>query len=115
MSEKKDKRISTVKRHDEMMAKWMKDPAFKTEYDALEEEYQLLKEMLQARKRAKLTQEQVAKRMGTKAPAITRLESSLSSRKHSPSLSTLQRYAEAVGCVLQVKLIKSQGRDASFR
>ena len=50
--------------------------------------------------------------MGTKAPAITRLESSLSSGKHSPSLATLQRYANAVGCELKVKLVKSQGAEA---
>jgi len=46
--------------------------------------------------------------MGTKATAITRLESSLSSGKHSPSLVTLRRYAQAVGCELEVKLVKSK-------
>ncbi|HAJ75645.1 MAG TPA: hypothetical protein DCM64_04240 [Gammaproteobacteria bacterium] len=44
--------------------------------------------------------------MGTKAPAVTRLESALCNEKHSPSLATLQKYANAVGCALQVKLIK---------
>ena len=59
------------KTHDDMVAEWMRDPAFKVEYDALEEEYQLLREMLHARSRAGLTQEEVAKRMGTKAPYCT--------------------------------------------
>lgn len=102
MRTKKDKRVSATKTHDEMAVKWMKDPAFKAEYDALEEEYQLLREMLHARKRAGMTQEDVAERMGTKAPAIARLEASGSREKHSPSVSTLRKYAHAVGCTLEI-------------
>ena len=44
-------------------------------------------------------------RMGTKPPAITRLESSLSSGRHSPSIATLKKYAKAVDCHLEIKLI----------
>ncbi|RTZ71309.1 MAG: hypothetical protein DSZ00_10840 [Gammaproteobacteria bacterium] len=43
--------------------------------------------------------------MGTQAPAVTRLESSLTSGKHSPSISTLKKYAEALGCRLEIKLV----------
>ena len=87
-----------------MIAKWMKNPAFKAEYNALEEEYQLLREMLHARKRAGMTQEDVAERMGTKAPAIARLEASGPREKHSPSVSTLRKYVHAVGCTLEIHL-----------
>jgi DNA-binding XRE family transcriptional regulator len=93
-----------LKMHDEMLAGWMKDPAFKAEYDALEEEHQLLREMLRARKRAGLTQEDVADSMGTKAPAIARLEATASRGKSSPSVSTLRKYARAVGCKLEIHL-----------
>jgi len=65
----------------------------------------LLDELLKARKGAGLTQEQVAKRMGTKTPAIARIESGGGRKKHSPSISTLRRYAEAVGCRLKIKLV----------
>lgn len=104
MKTKKNKRVPAIKTHDEMIADWMKDATFKAEYDALEEEYQLLREMLHARKRAGLTQEEVAERMGTKAPAIARLEASSSRDKHSPSVSTLRKYALAVGCKLEIHL-----------
>ncbi|MBK9445126.1 MAG: helix-turn-helix transcriptional regulator [Betaproteobacteria bacterium] len=57
---------------------------------------------VRARARAGLTQDAVAERMGTTKSAISRLESS---GKHAPSLATLKRYAEAVGCDLQVKLV----------
>jgi len=43
--------------------------------------------------------------MGTKAPAVARLESGGGSDRHSPSLGTLRRYAEAVGCDLVVRLV----------
>ena len=59
-------------------------------------------QMLRARARAGLTQDAVAERMGTTKSAVSRLEST---GKHAPSLATLKRYAEAVGCELQVKLV----------
>mgnify|MGYP001571838112 CR=1 FL=1 len=42
--------------------------------------------------------------LGTKVPAISRMESSNGGKKHSPSIATLQKYAAAVGCRLTVKL-----------
>jgi DNA-binding XRE family transcriptional regulator len=104
MSIETDKRKPALKTHDEMVSAWMNDRAFKAEYNALEEEYQLLREMLHARKRAGLTQEDVAERMGTTAPAIARLEASGARDKHSPSVSTLPKYAHAVGCTLEIHL-----------
>jgi transcriptional regulator with XRE-family HTH domain len=94
-----------MKTHDEMVAEWMKDPEFKVEYDSFEEEFALLDEVLKARKRAGLTQDEIAARMGTKAPAVARIESGGGSKRHSPSIATLRRYAKAVGCKLEIKLI----------
>ena len=59
-----------------------------------------------ARARAGLTQDAVAERMGTTKSTISRLEAA---GKHSPSLSTLKRYAQAVGCELQITLVPQQG------
>lgn len=75
---------------------------FAEAYDALELEYQVADQMLKARSWAGLTQDAVAERMGTTKSAISRLESA---GKHAPSLATLKRYASAVGCDLQVRLI----------
>jgi hypothetical protein len=44
---KRNKRKPAPKTHNEMVAQWMSDPAFKAEYDALEEEYQILRQKLQ--------------------------------------------------------------------
>jgi DNA-binding XRE family transcriptional regulator len=91
--------------HDKFIKKMLKDPTVKKEYDALEGEFSLLKEMLRARKKAGLTQAEIARLMGTKTPAIARIESGGGKKKHSPSLATLRKYAEAVGCRLQVKFV----------
>jgi len=93
-----------MKTHKELVKKMLKNPTVKSEYDTLAEEFALLDELLQARHRAGLTQAQVAERMGTKTPAIARLEAGGGNQKHSPSIATLRKYAEAVGCKLEVRL-----------
>lgn len=97
--------------HSELRAIILSDSEARAAYDSMEPEFALLRQMLQARRKAGLTQAEVAERMGTKAPAITRLESSLADGKHSPSLATLQKYAQAVGCELQVKFVQSLPDD----
>ncbi|MFQ5627396.1 MAG: helix-turn-helix domain-containing protein [bacterium] len=92
-----------MKTHEDMIEEWMKEPEFKAEYDALWEEFALFDELLKARKFAGLTQSEVARRMGTKTRAIVRLESGRG--KHSPTIGILRKYAEAVGCRLEIKLV----------
>jgi hypothetical protein len=103
---KPDVRTPPTMAHDEMVAEWMKDADFQAEYARLEsEEFALLDELLIARTNAGLTQAQVAERMGTKPPAISRLMASLASDKHSPSVATLRKYAAACGKKLQIRLV----------
>lgn len=94
--------------HEELKQKALQNKNVKKEYDNLELEFQLLNEMLNARKKAGLNQSQVAELMGTKQASITRLESSLSSGEHSPSLTTLKKYADAVGCHLDIRFVHNQ-------
>jgi predicted transcriptional regulator len=81
------------------LRKQLKDPEFKKEYDALEPEFALARELIGARAKAKLSQAQVAKRMGTSQSAVARLESG-----RTPSLTSLRRYAKAVGRKVEIKL-----------
>ena len=92
-------------KHSELKEKALKRRKVKSEYDSLEPEFKLLHNLLKARQKAGLSQAEVAKRMGTKAPAITRLESSLSSGKHSPSIATIKKYADALDCHLEIKIV----------
>jgi transcriptional regulator with XRE-family HTH domain len=98
--------------HKELVRKMLKQPAVKAEYDAQAEEFALLDELLRARRRAGLTQAQVAERMGTQTPAVARLEAGGGSRRHSPSVATLRKYALAVGCRLEIRLRPRDGRKS---
>ncbi|WP_137895298.1 helix-turn-helix transcriptional regulator [Ramlibacter sp. 2FC] len=88
--------------HQEFLANAAKRKGFVEAYDALALEYEVANQMLKARARAGLTQDAVAERMGTTKSAVSRLESA---GKHAPSLATLNRYAQAVGCDLQVRFV----------
>ena len=87
-----------MKTHDEVVKKLMRRPGVRVEVERIErEESALLDAPLKARQEAGLTQAQVAKRMGTQAPAVARLERALATGKHSPSVATLRRYVKACG------------------
>jgi transcriptional regulator with XRE-family HTH domain len=92
-------------KHEELVEKALSRPGVKAAYDAMEDEFALFDEVLKARKRAGLTQAEIAVRMGTKAPAVARIEAGGGSKRHSPSIATLRRYAEAVGCKLKIELV----------
>lgn len=87
--------------HEEFLQKAHQSESFRKAYDDLESRYALTRELLHARQHAGLTQEAVAKKIGTTKSAISRLESA---GKHTPSIATLQKYANAVGCDLVIKL-----------
>jgi ribosome-binding protein aMBF1 (putative translation factor) len=77
---------------------WMKNPKFRAAYDALEEEFALASALIRARGDADMTQEDVAKAMGTTQAAVARLESG----RTLPSTRTLQRFANATGTRLRI-------------
>jgi len=87
-----------VKTHDQLVKKLMRRPGVRAEVARIErDESLLLDALLKARQEACLTQAQVAERMGTQAPAVARLERSLATGKHSPSIATLRKYVKACG------------------
>ncbi len=90
--------------HKQFVKRMLRKPAVRAEFKALQPEFALLDQLLKARARAGLSQAEVARRMGTHAPAVARLEASLGSGGHSPSISTLRKYAAAVGKKLLVRL-----------
>jgi transcriptional regulator with XRE-family HTH domain len=85
--------------------KWMKNPKYKAEYDALSEEFALIGALIEARQKAGLTQAQLASRMKTTQAAIARLESG----RVLPSTRTLQKFAEATGTVLKISFQPRSG------
>lgn len=84
----------------ELKARLLEDPETRAEYEALEPEFAIARELIAARTRAGLSQAEVAERMGTSQSTVARLESGRSL----PSLRTLERYASATGSRTVVKL-----------
>lgn len=97
----KKRSIYTLKSFDEISKEWMKDPEFVREYEKLQPEFEIARQLIDARVNKKLTQEEIARRMGTGQAVISRLETANSS----PSLNLLKRLAEALGkrLVIQFK------------
>ena len=72
---------------------WLKDPQVQQAYQQLQPQYEIAREVINARLSARLTQAQLAERMGTTQTAIARLESG----KQMPSMKTLCKIGQAVG------------------
>jgi predicted transcriptional regulator len=87
----------------DVLNKELKDPEFKKEYDSLEEEFILAKEILQLRKEQNLTQKELAKKVGTSQPAIARVESG---NYKNISLSFLRKLAKVLGAKPEIHLKK---------
>ncbi len=90
------KKLSQVK------TELMVDEDFRQEYESLEEEFSVAAQLIEARMKAHLTQEEVALRMGTTQSVVARLESG----RPLPSLRSLRRYASAIGGKLEIRLVR---------
>jgi len=84
----------------DVFREWRKDPEYMREYEALDEEFTLASELIGARRRARMSQAEVAEAMGTTQAAIARLEKGT----HLPSTRTLQRFAKATNTKLRIRL-----------
>lgn len=93
-------------RVDDLHKEWMKNPNYRREYRALEEEFSLTAALIEARSRAGLTQEQVAHRMKTTQAVVARLEGGGSK----PSTRTLEKYAKATGSRLRISFEPADAR-----
>jgi ribosome-binding protein aMBF1 (putative translation factor) len=83
---------------EESFTQWKKDPKYVAEYAALEEEFALAYALIEARRNADMTQEEVAEAMGTTQAVVARLESG----KVLPSTRTLERFAKATRTRLRI-------------
>jgi DNA-binding XRE family transcriptional regulator len=83
-----------------LKARLLADPKIKAEYEVQAPEFAIARELIAARVRAGMTQEEIAKRMRTTQSTVARLESG----RTMPSMRTLTRYAEATGSRTVIKL-----------
>lgn len=96
--------MKPIKSFNETLADELKNSEFKKAFLEYQEELAILDNMIQLRRETGLTQSAVAEKMVTSQSAVARIESGLSQGRL-PSLSSLRRYANAVGKRLQIKLV----------
>jgi len=95
----------STKLHDQLRKKVLADPVARAEYEAFKLQLKVAGALKKARKQAHFTQEEVAEQMDTQKPVVARLEAAGGRGKHSPSIKTLVKYANAVGCDVNIKLV----------
>jgi len=78
----------------------MKDDGFREEYEKLKPRYDIITQIILARKEQHITQSELAKKIGTKKSNISRLESG----NYNPSLDFLSKIAAALGKTLNLQL-----------
>ena len=79
---------------------WMKDSEYRREYEKLEPEFQIARQMIGARIKQKMSQAELAKKAGTGQAVISRLEG----MNAKPSISLLQRVAQALNTKINITI-----------
>ena len=77
------------------------DPKVLLEYEALRPRYELISKAIDTRLKKKMTQEEVAQKMGTTKSSISRFESG----DYNPTIDFLIRLSEALGKTLKINLV----------
>ncbi len=85
---------------DDIKAQMMEDAEFQDEYNKLQPRYELISQIIEARKSMKMTQEELAKRAGTRKSNISRLESG----SYNPSLDFLIKIAKGLGKDVHIEI-----------
>jgi len=93
-----------MKRLNALKKRLMEDPEFRAEYAHADAEYAVIEALIRSRVDAKLSQAELARKLGTTQSSIARLEGG----GVSPSLATLRRYAAATGSRLKVSLEREE-------
>ena len=87
----------------QLLERQLKDENFRKEYQRLEEEFEIARQVIKLRKKLNITQKELADRVGTSQPAIARLESG---EYKNLTLSFLRRVGKALGVIPEVHFKK---------
>jgi len=96
---KKIKKIKWVSA-DELDKKLMQDPKFVKAYNDLETEFQIASQMIEARIKQNISQEELARKVNTGQAVISRLEGA----NAKPSISLLERVARALNIKFNITI-----------
>ena len=85
---------------EEVHNRLMKDEEFRSEYESLKPRYELIAQIIDTRNQLNITQEELAKRIGTQKSNISRFESG----SYNPSLDFIIRIAQGLGKEIHISL-----------
>jgi len=91
----------------EYKEKVLKNPEIKAEYDALEEEYDIIQAMIDARNKQHITEKEWAERTGITQADISRIENGT----RNPSLAMVKRIAEGLGMRLKLEFVPTAAKQ----
>ena len=86
--------------HSMVLKKFLQNPKYRKAYEDLEPEYAIIRAILKKRIESKMSQKDLAKKLGTKQSAISRLESG----NYNPTLSFLKKLSTTLGGKLEIKI-----------
>jgi DNA-binding XRE family transcriptional regulator len=92
---------------EEFQKEAFKDPEFVEEYEALRPEFEVLEQFIRARKKARLTQKELARRLKAQQPSVARLERG---GYANTSISQLGKIANEMGYSLRISLTAKKKR-----
>ena len=93
-------------KYEDFKRELLSDPEVKEEYDALEPEFDIIRALIDARKKQRLTQEELSKRTGITQADISRIENGT----RNPSLDMIKRLAKGMGMRLRLEFIPELDR-----
>jgi predicted transcriptional regulator len=89
-----------MRSYKQFKAKLLRDKEIRKEYERLGPEFELVRLLIRKRLEKGLTQHELARKVGTKQSAISRLESG----RYNPTMSVLQKVAKALGSKLEISI-----------
>jgi DNA-binding XRE family transcriptional regulator len=96
-------------RYEDFEAELLERPGIRKEYEALKPKYEMIRSLIERRNQLKLSQTQVAKIIGTKQPAISRLEKG----DYNTTLNTFFRVADALNLDIHLKARRKLKKNRS--
>lgn len=95
--------------YEEFKAELLKKPQIRKEYEALKPKYDMIRSLIERRNQLHLSQTQLAQMVGTRQPAISRLEKG----DYNTTLSTLFKVADALNLDISLKAQKGTTRTSN--
>ena len=86
--------------YEEFEKELLRKPAIRREYEALKPKYDMIWSLMERRNQLRISQTQLAKIVGTKQPAISRLEKG----DYNTTLNTLFKVADALDLEMNISL-----------